>query len=70
VTLAVPGLTSSKGKTIAIPSRLPGALLRPGTSMIVLDDGGPIQNMNYLFDEVAYLSDEQVYAEFVALADR
>jgi len=70
VTLAVPGLTPREGKTIPVPPRMPGALLTPGNSMIVLDDGGPMQDMVYLFDEVAYLSDEQLTAEFVALAER
>jgi len=69
VTLVVPGRTPTKGETVGLPPRLPGALLRPGSSLVVLDDGSSsLQRLSYVFDEVAYLSDEQIAAEFEALA--
>ncbi|MFI7283484.1 N-6 DNA methylase [Micromonospora chersina] len=70
VTLAIPGLTPSEGKAVLMPRRMPGALLIPGASMVVLDDGGPLEEMTFLFDEVAYLSDDQLSAEFAAFAER
>jgi hypothetical protein len=68
VTLSISGLTKERGRRVPIPQRLPGAALRPGTTVTAVDDGQPIAEMAFLFDEVAYLSSEELSQELIALA--
>lgn len=62
VKLVLPGRTSDDGATVRLPMRMPGALLEPPASFIAIDDGSPLDSLCYVFDQVAYLSDDQVAA--------
>lgn len=60
VSITVPGRTPESGVTIPLPQRMPGALLHPHATFIVLDDGGSLESLTYRFDSVAYLDDLQI----------
>ena len=60
VRLQAPGLTGPSGETTVLPPRLPGALLRKGTPVVAIDDGGRLEDLRYVYDETMYLSSEQV----------